>query len=49
MSRIIKSFTKLHPSLRDEVYSGYSDGDLERTPFPYKGNIVGSVALIYQI
>jgi hypothetical protein len=45
MSGIIKSFTKLHPSLRDEVYSGYSDGDLERTPFPYKGNIVDG--LIY--
>jgi len=45
MSRIIKSFTKLHPSLRDAIYSGYSDGELERTSFPYKGNIVDG--LIY--
>jgi len=39
MNRIIKSFTKFHPSLRDEIYRGYSDGDLERTSFPYKENI----------
>ncbi|MFT6501470.1 MAG: hypothetical protein ACJASQ_001582 [Crocinitomicaceae bacterium] len=45
MSRIIKSYTKLHPSLRDEVYRGYSDGNLERTSFPYKGKVVDG--LIY--
>ncbi len=45
MNRIINSYTKLHPSLRDVIYSGYSDGELERTSFPYKGNIVDG--LIY--
>ena len=35
----------MHPSLRDVIYSGYSDGELERTSFPYKGNIVDG--LIY--
>jgi hypothetical protein len=43
MSRIIKSYTKLPPSLRDEVYMGYSDGELERTSFPYKGNVVDGI------
>ena len=35
----------MHPSLRDVIYSVYSDGELERTSFPYKGNIVDG--LIY--
>ncbi len=43
MNRIIKSFTKLHPSLRDEVYKGYSEGDLERTSFPFRGDIVDGI------
>ncbi|MFT6982135.1 MAG: hypothetical protein ACJAUD_000902 [Crocinitomicaceae bacterium] len=45
MSRVIKSYSKLHPSLREEVYTGYSDRSLERTSFPYKGKIVDG--LIY--
>ena len=43
MSRIIKSYTKLPPSLRDEVYLGQSDRELERTSFPYKGNVVDGI------
>jgi hypothetical protein len=46
MSRIIKSYTKLHSSLRDKVYSRYSDGYFGRTSFPYKGKIVDG--LIYE-
>jgi hypothetical protein len=45
MNRIIKIFTKLSPSLRDEVYKRYSEGDLERTSFPFRGDIVDG--LIY--
>jgi len=35
----------LQPSLRDEVYRGYSEGDLERSTFPFRGDIVNG--LIY--
>lgn len=43
MSRIIKSYSRFNSNLRDEIYTGYSESDLERTTFPYKGNIVDGV------
>ena len=46
MNRVIKNYSKLHLEKRDEVYIRYSEGDIERTTFPYKGEIVEGV--IYQ-
>ena len=48
MNRIIKDYSKLHLSLRDEVFMGYSEGDLERTSFPYKGKITEGVICQYE-
>jgi len=46
MNRVIKDYSKLNPEHRDEVYIMYSEGDIERTSFPFKGEIVDGV--IYQ-
>lgn len=43
MNRVIKNYSKLHHSLREEIYEGYSEGDLERTSFPYQGKLVDGV------
>ena len=48
MNRIIKDYSKLHLSLRDEVFMGYSEGDLERTSFPYKGKITEGLICQYE-
>ena len=43
MSRIIKNYSRFNSDLRDEIYAGYSEGDLERITFPYKGSFVDGV------
>ena len=43
MSRVIKSYSKLHVSLQEEIYIGYLEGELERTTLPYKGQITDGV------
>ena len=48
MNRVIKEYAKLRSSLRDEVYMGYSEGDLERTSFPHKGKMVDGVICQYE-
>jgi len=48
MNRVIKNYSKLHSSLRDEVYIGYSEGELERTAFLYKGKIADGVICQYE-
>ncbi len=48
MNRVIKNYSKLQSSLRDEVYMGYAEGELERTSFPYKGKITDGVICQYE-
>ena len=48
MNRVIKNYSKLNSSLQDEVYMGYSEGELERTAFPYKGKITDGVICQYE-
>lgn len=43
MNRVIKEYSKLPSSLRDKVYTRYSEGKVERTSFPFKGKIVDGV------
>lgn len=43
MDRVIKNFSKLARSQREEVYTAYHDNESERTTFPYKGAIVDGV------
>ena len=43
MIRVIKDYSKFHGTLQEEIYSKYSEGDLERTTFPYKGAIADGV------
>ena len=48
MNRVIKSYSKLKSSIQDEVYMWYSEGELERTAFPYKGKITVGVICQYE-
>lgn len=48
MSRVIRAFSKLKSSIRDEVYMGYIEGEVERTSFPYKGKIVDGIIYQYE-
>ena len=43
MNRVIKKFSKLPLKLQEEIYEGFSEGELARTSFPYQGNIVDGV------
>lgn len=43
MNRVIKNYSKLPASLRDEVYSAYSEGELERTTLPFQGKLTDGV------
>lgn len=47
MNRVIKSYSKLHSSLRDEIYMGYSEGEFERTSFPYNGKVEDGIICQY--
>lgn len=46
MNRVIKDFAKFDESTQDEIYAAYSEGELERTSFPFKGEI--SEGVIYK-
>lgn len=48
MNRVIRNYSRLNSSLREEVYTGYSEGELERTVFPYKGKITDGVICQYE-
>tara|TARA_R110002072_G_scaffold226960_3_gene383858 strand:+ start:157 stop:426 length:270 start_codon:yes stop_codon:yes gene_type:complete len=48
MNRVIKNYLKLNSMLRDEVYIGYLEGELERTAFPYKGKITDGIIYQYE-
>ncbi len=39
MKKVIKAFKKLSKGDQNELYSDYSAGELERTMFPYNGNL----------
>lgn len=39
MKKVIKSFKKLSASIQSDLYADYSEGELERTVFPYNGNM----------
>ena len=39
MKKVIKAFKKLSKDIQTDLYSDYSDGELERTSFPYSGSI----------
>ena len=43
MTRVIEKYSKLHCSIREEVYRDYKCGEIERNTFPYKGSIVDGV------
>ncbi|MEJ6583008.1 MAG: hypothetical protein QNL61_11055 [Crocinitomicaceae bacterium] len=46
MNRVIKDFAKFDDSTQEEIYAAYSEGELERTSFPFKGEI--SEGVIYK-
>lgn len=39
MKKVIKAFKKLSKSVQNELYLDYSEGELERTVFPYNGDL----------
>ena len=39
MKKVIKAFKKLNKSVQNELYIDYSEGELERTVFPYNGDL----------
>ncbi len=39
MKKIIKAFKKLSKDVQNDLYIDYSDGELERTVFPYNGGL----------
>lgn len=39
MNRVIKDFAKFDDSTQEDIYAAYSEGVLERTSFPFKGEI----------
>ena len=39
MKKVIKAFKKLSKSDQSKLYLGYSYGELERTVFPYNGDL----------
>lgn len=39
MKKVIKAFKKLSKSDQNELYMDYSEGELERTVFPYNGGL----------
>ncbi|PWL31458.1 MAG: hypothetical protein DCO96_04465 [Fluviicola sp. XM-24bin1] len=39
MKKVIKAFKKLSKSDQSELYMDYSEGELERTVFPYNGDL----------
>ena len=39
MKKVIKAFKKLNKSVQNELYIDYSEGELERTVFPYNGGL----------
>lgn len=43
MSKVIRAFEKLNKHLQMDLYSAYSEGELERTVFPYKGDLTEGV------
>jgi hypothetical protein len=43
MAKVIRSFLKFDSDVRDEIYTSYSDGVLERASFPYKGEIADGI------
>lgn len=46
MNRVIKDFAKFDDSTQEDIYAAYSEGELERTSFPFKGEI--SEGVIYK-
>jgi len=43
VNRVIRSFSKFDSSTKELIYSAFSEGELERTTFPYQGSIVEGV------
>lgn len=43
MNRVIKDFLKIEKDLQEEIYAAYSEGLLERTNFPFRGEIAEGV------
>ena len=43
MNKVIKAFKKLNSWDQNELYLQYSEGELERTVFPYNGVLVDGV------
>ncbi len=39
MKKVIKAFKKLNTRVQNELYLDYSEGELERTVFPYNGDL----------
>lgn len=46
MNRVIKDFAKFDDSTQEDIYAAYLEGELERTSFPFKGEI--SEGVIYK-
>ncbi len=46
MNRVIKDFAKFDDATQEDIYAAYSEGELERTSFPFKGEI--SEGVIYK-
>ncbi len=48
MTRAIEKYSKLHSSIREQVYRDYKCGEIERNTFPYKGSIVDGIIYQYE-
>lgn len=46
MSKVIRSFVKFDSSDKDTIFNDYSEGELERTSFPYQGKLVDGIIFI---
>lgn len=46
MKKVIKRFSKFSAEQQEMIYDLYADGNLERTSFPYQGEI--SLGVIYE-
>lgn len=43
MKKVVKLYKALNKSLQKKVYEGYIDNSLEKTVFPFNGNLVEGV------
>jgi hypothetical protein len=48
MNKVIKDYAKFDDELQDEIYVAYSDGELERATFPFKGKIEDGVLFVWE-